>query len=84
METLLFNIDPESMCLVVNDQVPENELQRLREQFPKHKICVCCSNHAPLGGAIMVSIRALEGAPPCAIILTPDEDWNIQKGLDII
>ena len=23
--------------------------------------------------------KSLEGAPPCAIILTPDEDWNLPK-----
>jgi hypothetical protein len=70
METLLFSIDPERMCLVVNDQVPENDLQRLREQFPKHKICVCCSNHAPLGGAIMVSIGqgGVQFVPPLYLL----------------
>jgi len=75
--TILFSMDPEGTCLIVRDDMGEDELQGLRDQFPKHTIVSCCSNHAPSGGAFMAPSLALSNLPQCAIVLTPDDNWRM-------
>ena len=75
--TILFSMDPEGTCLIVHEDMPEEELQSVREQFPKHKIVSACSKHAPIEGVFMASSLALLNLPPCAILLTPDDGWII-------
>lgn len=77
--TILFSIDPEHMCIIVSDGMGEDELQAIRTRFKNHKIVSCCSNHAPAGGFAFVPVEMLLNAPPCAVILTPDDDWNISS-----
>lgn len=75
--TILMPIDPERMCIIVGQDISEDELQRLRAKFTKHKIISCCTNHAPSEGIVFAPIEMLSNTPPCAIILTPDDDWII-------
>lgn len=76
--TILYSTDPEQMCLLVRADMGEQELQLIREKFPKHTIMACCDNHAP-PHVVMVTIEAMKNAPDCTVFLTPDEDWNIPE-----
>jgi len=77
MHTIVFSMDPESTILIIADDYPEGDLQDLRDKFPHHKIVSCCRNHAPGNGAFMAPAAMLDNAPPCAIVLTPDDEWKL-------
>jgi hypothetical protein len=79
MNTLLFSLEPEESCIIASDQTGEDELQRIRDKFPRHKIIVCCANHAPVFGVFLAPIKALSNKPPCAIVLDPCDDWKIPE-----
>lgn len=67
----LKHLDPNDFVLVIRQDMPEDDMQKLREQFPKVVFYATCLNHFP-AGTIHATFPSLE-MPPCAVKLSPDE-----------